>query len=273
MSQWLSLPHPPLATVGDDTATSRGVLITASGTANAKGSYTEITSSTAFDCDGFFLAWNHSFSEFSAFSFLIDLAIGAAASEQIIVPDLPSQNRTGGIVFIPMNIPSGTRVAARCQASSGSVTVAIALYLRRGVSESPGSVAFVKSYGATTANSGAITVDPGATPDTEGAYAEITSATDVPLKGFMVMTGSRNNGGPTSCRWLVDIAIGAASSEKVIVADLRVSVLSNRDAFGPHYSNIFWIPIPSGTRIAARALCDITDATDRLLDLAIIGLA
>jgi hypothetical protein len=86
------------------------------------------------------------------------------------------------------------------------------------------------------------------------------------------MFGNQANQLMSTANWSIDIATGGAGAETVIVPDLIcASLASTVDGVVP---SAFAVPvhIVTGTRIAARAKCTITDATDRLIDLILIGI-
>ena len=116
-------------------------------------------------------------------------------------------------------------------------------------------------------------MDPGATANTKGSYAEITSSTSYDTRMLLIAFGGQGNLIRTNCRWLVDIATGSAGSETVIIADLAVGSHNIGDNVLPAYIGPIPVHIPAGTRIAARCQCDITDATDRLMDIALYGIS
>jgi hypothetical protein len=109
-------------TIGFNAATTLGITITPSGTANTKGSYSQITASTSQDYRGFALVFDGQGLTTPAAPYLIDFAIGAAASEVNIIPNyLVWQGRTPSLYapintnYYPIQIPAGTRLSARCQ--------------------------------------------------------------------------------------------------------------------------------------------------------------
>jgi hypothetical protein len=57
----------------------------------------------------------------------------------------------------------------------------------------------------------------------------------------------------------------------VILGNLAYVVDSGIDTPEPQYYG-FPVSIPKGSRVAARAQCSINDATDRLIDITLIGL-
>lgn len=94
--------------------------LTASATPHAKGSYTQLDAATAYPMKAF-MPVTIADGANSGYA-LTDFAIGAAASEVIIYPDMPSYGYSStqdsianyaGV--IPCNIPAGVRIAARCQ--------------------------------------------------------------------------------------------------------------------------------------------------------------
>ncbi len=120
--------------IGFQLASSQGTAITASGTANTKGSYSQLIASTARDYMGFIVAVDWNQTNFVSCNFLFDVAIGGAGAEQVIAPNIYFLNVNSNIPqmgpFGPLwiNIPAGTRIAARSQASTISASFGLTLY-------------------------------------------------------------------------------------------------------------------------------------------------
>ena len=75
-----------LQAVGATTATSLGTAITASGSTNTKGSYTQLIASTTSDATSMIITlYNQSVPNATM---AIDIAVGAAASEQVIAANV-----------------------------------------------------------------------------------------------------------------------------------------------------------------------------------------
>ncbi len=249
--------------------------ITAAGSTHTKGAYTALVSSLAADVNGFFLTINVVNSTSRAF--LLDIATGGAGSETDIIANLPFQ--VGGDVtgancqiYVPYPLPSGTRVSARVQSTTASATISIALLtVSGGVSGLLTSVA-AATYGANTGTTRGTQVDPGASANTKGSYVELTSATSTVnnIRWLLVMLGAQMNTAQSAANWALDIATGAAAAEVVAVPDL---VFSSGTVFDALLPTCYCVPvdIPTGTRISARAKCSINDATDRLIDLVVVG--
>jgi len=93
-------------------------------TANTKGSYTELIASTGIDANQ--LHVHVGVSEIGTISpsgdHLIDFAVGPVDSEVIIIPDLyhdhpSSEDGVSQFLLDVDNIPSGSRISARCQST------------------------------------------------------------------------------------------------------------------------------------------------------------
>jgi hypothetical protein len=259
---------------GANTGASTGTTVTANGSGNTKGSYAQLIASTAFSSQMLMLIFDTPNS--GTRDFLVDIAIGGAGSEQIIISNLlvsPAVDNTfmGAIFQFAVNIPAGTRIAARCQSSTGSSNLKVTIQLF-GAGLATGEIgSTVDTYGENTSDSGGTAIDPGGSANTKGSYTQITASTNKSHRYLTIAFGNRLNGTMTSGSWLVDIAIGGAGSEVVIISNLNLHAVSTADGITPQVITRIPVNIPAGTRIAVRAQSSITDATDRLVDVAIYG--
>ncbi len=165
--------------VGFTPASTGTTQILASASANTKGGYTQIVASTAadtvfmqIDIIGF-----HNVGKFGA----LDLAIGAAGSEQIIVSNLMLAATQAGVAnttyLFPIQIPAGTAISARCQCDDVSDGMFVCLRLFDGAFTHLEGIAGIDSIGALASATAGTQIDPGATPNTLGAYAQLTAST------------------------------------------------------------------------------------------------
>lgn len=241
------------------------------GASHAKGSYTALIASTAYPT-----AWVLvSIPRGGANDYLLDIAVGAVGVEQVVIPNLPyscnsSSSNTGSTFLFPLHIPAGTRIAARGQNSSASNnTLPIQVTCLAPMLGGERGLGKVEDCGAVTASSVGTSVDPGGTANTKGAWAPLIAATTIPYRWVCVSIGHTNVLGANTS-WTVDIGIGAASSEVVVVPDLAVYGGSVGDA-NPAVGLCFPLSIPAGTRIAARAQCSVNTASERLLEVVLHG--
>lgn len=251
--------------------------ITASGSAHTKGSYTEIAPATGFDGVLEYLL----VAPGSALG-LMDLAIGAAGSEQIVVANIMRQGVLSGGFIAPQTVPiplglalpAGTRLSARCQAATGSQTQFVAAYMASAFPDRP---RFKRSetLGVNTGTSRGTSIDPGGVAHTKGAYVELASATAFDHCRWLVLWGNQANATPSACTWMLDLAIGAAAAEQIVAPDLYITTTTTAAiTLGPSAAWVLDVAIPTGSRVAARAAgSNVTDATDRLIDVSIIALA
>lgn len=259
---------------GAVTAASKGTTVTAAGSTNTKGSYAQLIAATAFPAQKLVLMFDTPSN--SARDFLVDIAIGAGGSETIIISNLlvSTPNDTtfmGGSFTFDIRIPAGTRLSARCQCTSSSSTLrASALLFAHGFGN-PGTLSIVDTYGVNSSGASAgTTIDPGGTINTKGSYVQLTAAVARPTRWLTIVTGSLLNTVATTCSWLVDVAVGAAASEVVILPNIAYFLGSSVDGIEPQTYR-FPVNVPSGTRLAVRAQCSINDATDRLFAVSLLG--
>lgn len=242
--------------------------------ANTKGAYTELTASTSADGSFWYVAALASSLVNQAY--LLDIATGAAASETVIVANIPvyagaaSGSTASFIVPIDRDIASGTRLSARCQSESGGSDQLFVWILHQDRALS--SLSTVATYGANTATSFGTAVDAGATINTKGAYAELTASTSADHNVLVLIVTNPANTGPAIANFSLDIATGAASSEVIIVPDIAIRSDQSGDWFFPSVVRLPVDTISAGTRLACRCQSTTNDATDRVLSVALLGM-
>ena len=255
------------------------VTITTSTSANTKGNWVELVASTPFDG---YVDLTYGRFETKA-DFLIDLAIGAVGSEIIIWSNLLFGSTTasgyamGAHLPIPIFIPAGTRISARAQSTRVGVNyqyIGGVVCHEGGGFGIPTLLSTSYTYGANTADSGGVQLDPGGTVDTKGAWTEIT-ASCAALKGillaFSAIVSITRSG--VNYWWHTDIGVGSAGNEQVLILDYPLTCHPTPCAVMPRYSTFIPVSIPSGTRISARTACNVNTANTRTHDIIIYGFA
>jgi hypothetical protein len=99
-------------------------------TAHTKGSWVELTASAGMSSEWCVLSVHNDGT--NGKNNLIDIGIGAASSEQIILPNLympavQTYQLTGGKCSFPLHIPAGSRVAVRAQSDVSSAAFSISM--------------------------------------------------------------------------------------------------------------------------------------------------
>lgn len=258
---------------GANLATSGGTVVTSNASANTKGTWTELLAATAYEANSFYIFLRGSTGSYDV---MYDIGIGAAASEQVVVPNLTFTAialRVAAGVYIPLRVPKGSRISIRGQISSGSsqTCALFTIYLIATSLLNGEGFSRAVNMGANTADSGGTSVDPGGTINTKGSYSQLSAATVIEIGWLVICITGQANTATTTNVGLVDIAIGGAGSEQVIIANLAYCVDAAIDSPEPQYYG-FPVSIPKGSRVAARAQCSTNDATDRLIDINLIGL-
>lgn len=126
-----------IVTLGANTATSNGVSLTTTSVHN-KGAWTQITSSTSDALQGIVLSPQLApgTTAVSASTYLfIDIGTGSSGSEQVIIENIVFQignaesiQRASHCAFYQVDIPAGTRIAARFQRQANNHTVGLTIH-------------------------------------------------------------------------------------------------------------------------------------------------
>lgn len=204
---------------------------------------------------------------------LVDIGVGISGQEHLVLRDLGVQSGTGFSahhVALPMSIPRGAVVRARWQRSNASMTMRVGMkaFAPMNIPRRP---QHVLTYGANLATSRGTSVDPGGTINTKGAWVQLTAATTAPISWLMLHIGNQANTARTDAVYLVDIGVGPAAAETVVVPNLMFMMDDAADEPTPSYIGPFPFQAPIGTRLAVRGQCTIADATDRLFDVIAYG--
>jgi hypothetical protein len=259
-----------VTTLNADTTASLGTAIANSGVANTKTGYTEFTGSAAVSVQGIIIA---SVMGTASGDALYDIATGAASSETDVLANITSARTSTFNVqqfYFPIQIASGARISGRYQSTSTTQAWRPVIYLLSGITVPFENCTSAVTYGAVTADSGGTSIDPGGSSHTKGSYVEISASTSADIDWLLVCFGNQVNGARADASWFIDVATGGAGAESVVAADLHMTSHSADDRVEPA-SYLLPLTISSGTRIAVRAQCSITDATDRLFDVVLVG--
>jgi hypothetical protein len=276
MGDWATVDGQGTETAGVVPATSTGVVVASNASTNTKGNWVELTAATARPAIGILVGIRRGHSAVA--DFLVDIGIGAAAAEVVIVPNLKGDSGTNTLthscpLFIPIGIAAGTRIAARCQATISAAASRVQVTVIYGSMLTASPLSRVTDYGTNLADSGGVSVDPGASINTKGSWVQIVASTTNPIRMLMVGLGNGTNSTRTAYDWLLDIGIGPAASEIVLLGDQHLEAHTSDDLISPTFIGPFPCNIPAGTRLAARTQCSGADATDRLCDVLIYGVS
>lgn len=252
VSNWPIVPGARFETLGLSGAEAQQV--TGAANSTAKSNYQTI-GTTGFAWDGFFLQAGNQFAGRSR----LDIAVNTGGSDQIIVPDLVSDN--SGItswmwgVDIPVAVPAGATVKARHQSSTSNANTRVAItgYKHNFLgARSFSRLVSLTSFSATDPPT--ITLN-GTTPV---GWTEITASAPAPIAALYVSPSGVGDNSRTAARFLIEIGVGGAGSE-VVVASLLMGGFSA--GMGGNPRGPFPVAIPAGVRVAWRVttIAGVTD--------------
>jgi len=233
-------------------ASSAGVSVTPSGTANTKGAYVTLIAACPMDS-----CWvNISVFRPGTGSFLFDVAIGAAGAERVILSNILIQrfianDSTMALFLFPLHISRGQRLSARCQSATASDSaIQMSLQLFEGSFTQITGYAGCDGIGAVTGTSRGTLITSGGA-NTKGSYTQLVALAANDYSSFHI---SFDNQGTTSADrdCLLDIAVGSAGQEKIIIPDIGFHFESASASIYPATQGPYFVPVPRGSRIAAR---------------------
>lgn len=220
----------------------------------SKGSYAQLIASTAADSYGVLVCINSNTSSNSSRNTVVDIALGAAASEIVLIPDLICGNAAaytlgGTWYYFPVFVPAGSRVSARAQ---GSVTNAIRVYAQLFQAPvNPSGIrkaSFVEAIGVTPPSGTAITA--GST--SEGAWTLIGTTTNrLWWFGFGLQVNTTDTAHVSAVAH-VDIAVGDGTTFVPIIQEAQFLTSTAEACNNPPLSVGVEYPVAAGSSIYAR---------------------
>jgi hypothetical protein len=270
VGDWSQIVGSPGSGIAAVPLTTDGITVVANAIANTMGTWVELSPSLPSASGGLILGGR---TGATGTQHHVDIGIGPIGFEVVVAERLAvSANSANGFeLLLPLALPKEQRLAARVASTPGGGAVRLVGWAVPSTPRTPSGYGRCVTYGAVAADTGGTQVDPGGTLNSKGAWVELTSATTLPVRALLLAVRlADNNPAPASSRWLVDIGMGPAGSEQVVVPNVFQqggTGVNSLDLFnGP-----FPVSVPPGTRIAARAQCSTTDATDRLIDVIAYG--
>ena len=236
------------------TATS---LITKTVTAHVdphtKGDYTELIAATGHDAETLevYLMTGPAATTVNS-STLLDIAFGAALAEVVKIPNM-NVSHNGAIIHVyrfPFRVPAGTRIAARCQSAVTVQGLGVACRVMQGGDHSAAPTVCTTLNADTATSNGTAPTAAGST-NTKAAWNELVSAAATSYRRLVVSVGATATNGTTAATGLIDIGIGGAGSESVIVGDIFYDMVSTERIFSVG-NGCYTVDIRPGDRLAWR---------------------
>ena len=244
--------------LGSVTNPAGAVTIPAGASANTKGAWVTLVSSTPDDVDVISFSCTSNYDGGTLNQGSIDFGIGPAGSEVVVIHDIlvgqGGNTNKDALFCVPFHAPAGSRIAVRGQdtgaVSAGTVNISYFFgnFLHSTSSAGVDAVGFLPA-----STTGTILTAPSAV-NTPGAWSQLTSASSSDYVGFYLSLDTANTWGGDTLRYncMIDVAIGPSGSEQIIVSGLVVALNNTMGNFFPNYLGPFALPIPAGSRISAR---------------------
>lgn len=255
-------------------ASAMGTSVAANSTPNTKAaSFTQLIASTSFDAQLLVVKVSGSYSSNTDTSMLLDIAIGAAAGETVIVPNLlcgyggSASNGVWVRYPFPLAVPAGSRISACAQAAVGSQTCRVLVELFGGPRD-PASVwcgSQVVAYGITLASSKGQTVTAG-NSGSEGSATAIGTTTQA---HSALVVGCQGAGTYTaSIAYHFDVGIDTSSTSWLAQDCVWINQTSGEVVTWS--AEPIFAPVPSGTVLV---MAGEASGTANNLDFALYGVS
>lgn len=239
-----------------------GTQISAPSTTHTKNTtYTTLIAATAYTSYGVMVSTVNSTTQ----RYVIDIAIGEATFEQIIIPDLVSFEPTTLIAinqsphywYFPITIPAGSRISARSQAGVTFATTRVALYLFENPIPGQWYGSRVTAYGVDLAASNGTSHT---STNNTSAYAtttQLTASTTNPIK-YMQLSVDHLTDTFSSADLRGLLRIAAGSSTNYVASDLPIRENVTTDATQFNMANFILsqmsFNIPAGSYLGIGAM-------------------
>ena len=254
-----------VGTTSAEYGTSVAAHATTAHTKNA--TYTTLVATTSYTSYGIFVGLHATSTASTRESFLVDIAIGAASSEVVIIPNLLAGNQAGSSTtsgmgsyyYFPIVIPKGVRISATCQSDTAADTVFVSVHLVQHAEPGVWYGSRVTAYGADTATSTGVSMSPG--NNTYATDVDLSASTANPIHYLQIGTDLLTNTAGATQRGLMRITAGTS----VLAQDLPYNEITTLET--THYTTANFIlsqmrfNIPAGVALKISAMRNAAAAT------------
>jgi hypothetical protein len=252
-------------------STAPGTTVTTGGVAHTKTAWTQVFSATNFDVNELDVLVVGTSSAGVQTDALLDIGIGAAASEVVIVPDILAgwrQSLVSAVVSggfrIPVTIPASTRVAIRAQSLETSKAVNVVIVARGGASQpATGLYAGIDAIGIVAASSQGTSHTAG----NSGSFSSWTNFGSVTTRDYraVLMLAQGNMAVNTLNNLAYQFEWGVSSTT---FGAALFSTSTTESSWGPFPNQPVRQFVPSGSQLQVRGKCS---GTAQALDVALYG--
>jgi len=251
-----------------------GTNIVGSATIHTKGPYTTLIAATAAQTQLVCIVISDTVTSAARTDTLVDIAIGAAGSERVVLPNLLAGWRGSArlsplVLTLPIRIPVGTRISARAQSIIASKGVGVAIWCYGGPNNPVWPVfTEAEAIGVTTASASMGTsVLPGTGAGVEGAWTNIGAVTTRDYDAIMPMVqGTMATVVMTASGEHWEVGWGGT-----VFGEYYGGSDTGENSTGLFPPSPLFVPVPAGTQLQIRGETSLASAP-QAHDLAILGL-
>lgn len=251
--------------LSNTTTSASFVTVAADASTHTKGGWVEAIASTSTAAETITITlMTPANSAASNSATLLDVAVGASSSEVVVIANIPVGFAGGGMSWtFPLAVASGSRIALRTQSAVSAKSLDIGVSLRAaGTSSTAGTTC--TAHGADTAtSSGTNPATPGAINTEAATWTQLVASTAADYSKLVVAVTASANSNIQAAQGLIDIGIGASSSESAVITDIGYVVTSSEQIFVNGTSRHYEVSIPSGSRISFRHRANSTNTTTK----------
>lgn len=228
--------------------------VTASATPHTEGSWVEVDASLSAAASGLLITPTVATAINSTdTSSLLEIGVGAAAAETVwatVAVGYAPVNVPNHPIHVPGGLAAGTRVSVRLRSAVALHSCTADIFF---IAEGSVLLGAPVTYGANTATSRGVDLTVPGSLNTKGAWTQIVASTTEDLVALttciqgaadLSLTG-------TNPEVLVDVGIGPAASETVLIADMFL-VAQAIEAYARRSPQTFEVAAPLGSRLSAR---------------------
>ena len=277
MSNWSIAQVDIEQPAGIDLASSRGTSIGRISGANTWTAWVELISTLPYDTGGMLLIAQNGYIAGDTSVTLLQLATGGPGSENVFWTGPLTQHTTyhwETVIYIPISVPTGSRISARHIASAAESNVnyapQITIIPHARTPRYPTATGTVNVYGVNVVTPAATTIDPGATRNTRGTWTEIASATTTNHHALYICPSHVAGVSATRTGNILYVGIGASGNEKIITAFNWMPETTY--ALAPGIVGPLYHDIPVGTRISIASQSDTSANPGRLVGAWILAI-
>lgn len=193
--------------------TPPGVTVTASATPHTKGTWATLVATLPYEIYGLTVVVMNNTTAATQVNMLIDIGVGAAASEVVVLPNLmlsgPAAN-TSAVreILLPRRIAKGARLSARCQSNVASKTASVAVWLHGGGDAAPWpTFQAAETIGADTATSRGVSHTAGIS-GSFSTFADLGGPSSRPFKAILPMVQTGSDASMVGTNHYMEIGVG-----------------------------------------------------------------